>query len=175
MGTPPKTSTERPFCFWNDPGGRPRDSNPPVTGSGVRAALVFEIRALSRNASLGRAGQSFAEWQAARAHRGIQSTRAEISRLPSCAALGRAKSRALPALSPKHFGVEVALAFLGCRRQRTRFRRRGSRCYVLLDEIPEGCREQEGDQLRPPVLQEQSLHNVRVIKSRRSAGETFPG
>src|SRR6266513_3107513 len=116
MGTSPKASAERSFRFWNDPGRRPRDSNPPATGPGIRAALVFEIRALSRNATLGRAGQTFAEWQAARAHRGIHSTRAEISRLPSCAALGRAKSRALPALSPKHFGVEVALAFLGWRR-----------------------------------------------------------
>src|SRR6266480_931202 len=77
-------------------------------------------------------------------------------------------------LTPKPSELSIELASLGRRRARVRFRRRGSRCYVLLDEIPEGCREQEGYQLRPPVLQEQCLHNVRAIKSRRSAGETFP-
>src|ERR1700737_1255168 len=163
MGPSPKTSTERSFCFWNDPGGGPRDSHPSPARSGIRAAVVFEIRALSRNASLCRSGQTFAEWQAARAHGGIQPTRAQISRLPSCAALGRTKSCPFPALTPKPFGVEVALAFLGCRHRQSCFRRRGSRCYVLLDEIPGGCREKEGDHLRPPVLQEQSLHNVRAI------------
>src|SRR5205807_6847575 len=98
MGTSPKASAERSFRFWNDPGRRPRDSNSPAAGPGIRAALVFEIRSLSRNASFGRAGQTFAKWQAARAHGGIQSTRAPVSELPSRATLGRTKSRALPPL-----------------------------------------------------------------------------
>src|SRR6267143_524104 len=174
MGPSPKTSTERPFCFWNDSGRRPGDSHSSAAGSCFRAAVVFEICPLSRNAALRRSGQTSAQRKAACPHRGIQSARAPISRLSSGAALGRTKSCPFPALTPKPSELAIELASLGRRRWRARFRRRGSRCYVLLDEIPEGCREQEGYQLRPPVLQEQSLHNVRAIKSRRSAGETFP-
>src|SRR5438270_927196 len=79
----------------------------------------------------------------------------------------------------KHFDLgelfhEVNTRFLRGRRRRRSLRRRGSRCYVLLDEVPEGCREQERDQLRSPVPQKEFLHNVRAIKSRRSAGEMFP-
>src|SRR5438270_2058857 len=175
MGAAPETSAEGSFRFWNNPGGGPRDSNSPPARSGIRAALVFEIRALPRNASLRYSGQTFAEWQATRPHGGIQSTRAQVSRLRSRAALGRTKSCPFSALTPKPSELRVALALLGGRRRRRAFRRRGSRCYVLLDEIPERCREQEGDQLRPPILQEQSLHNVRAVKSRRFAGERFPG
>src|SRR5207245_6418121 len=168
MGPSPKTSTERPFCFWNDSGRRPRDSHSSAAGSSFRAAVVFEICPLSRNAALRRSGQSSAERKAACSHRGIQSARASISRLSSGAALGRTKSCPFTALTPK----PSELAFLGRRRWRARFRRRGSRCYVLLDEIPEGCREQEGYQLRPPVLQEQYLANVCALRSRQSAGDT---
>jgi hypothetical protein len=36
------------------------------------------------------------------------------------------------------------------------FRWRGRRRYVLFDQVPKHCREQEGDQLRAPVFQGQS-------------------
>ena len=36
------------------------------------------------------------------------------------------------------------------------FRWRGGRRYVLFNQVPNHCREQEGDQLRAPVLQRQS-------------------
>ncbi len=45
------------FCFWNNPGTRPGDSNQSTARSAVRAALVSSIRALSRNASLGCPGR----------------------------------------------------------------------------------------------------------------------
>jgi hypothetical protein len=70
--------------------------------------------------------------------------------------------------------VSGGLAPLRCNIVCARIRRRGSRCYVLFDEIPEGCREQERDQLRWPVLQDQSLHKCRGAKSRRSADEMSP-
>src|SRR5215471_7310698 len=174
MGPPPQTSAEGPFCLWNDPGGRPRDSDSSPARSSIRAALVFEVRALSRNAALGSAGRNFTKRQAARAHRRIYPARAQVSQLPSGPPLGGAKSRALSALTPA-VELRTPSAFLGRALGRSRFRRRGSRYYVLLDEIPKGCREQERDQLRPPVLQQQSLHIVRAIKSRRSVGESFPG
>src|ERR1700686_1460513 len=138
MGTSPETSAERSFRFWNDPGRRSRDSNSSAARSGIRAALVFEICPLSRNAAFDCAGRTLAERPAARAHRRIQSSGARVSQLSSRPTLGRTKSRAIPALTPTAFGVETVSAFLGRRRRRTHFRRRGSRCYVLLDEIPEG-------------------------------------
>src|SRR5438477_12541064 len=124
MGASPKTSTEGPFCFWNDPGRRPHDSDSPAARSSVRAALVFEIYPLSRNVALSGSGQAFAERKAAGSHRGIQSARAPVLQLPSRATLGGTKSRAFSALD---------LAPLSRRRRRGSLRRRGSRCYVLLD------------------------------------------
>jgi hypothetical protein len=59
-------------------------------------------------------------------------------------------------------------------RHAERLRRRGRRRYVLFDQVPEHCREQEGDQLRAPVCQDQSLHNCCAIKFPRCAGEMFP-
>ena len=41
-------------------------------------------------------------------------------------------------------------------RWRRAFRRRGRRRYVLFDQVPNGCRKHQGDQLRAPVFQRQS-------------------
>src|SRR5438552_1567157 len=56
----------------------------------------------------------------------------------------------------------------------TWLRRRGRRRYVLFDEVPERCREQERDQLRAPVFQNQSLHICCAIKSPRSVAGRSP-
>src|SRR5260370_5665251 len=141
MGPSSKTSPERPFCFWNDSGRRPCDSHSSAAGSSLRAAVVFEICPLSRNAALRRSGQTSAQRKAACSHRGIQSARAPISRLSSAAALGRTKSCPFPALTPKPSELAIELASLGRRRWRVHFRRRRSLCYGLLDWIPERCEE----------------------------------
>src|SRR5438046_4330563 len=170
MGPPSKTSPERPFCFWNDSGRRPRDSHSSVAGSSFRAAVVFEICPLSRNAALRRSGQTSAQRKAACPHRGIQSARAPISRLSSGAALGRTKSCPFPALTPKPSELAIELASLGRRRWRARFRRRGSRCYVLLDEIQECLREEEGYQLRPEEREARRRHVCRASHCAQAAG-----
>src|SRR5438445_449579 len=101
MGAPPETSAERPFCFRNHSGRRSRHPDSPVTRSAVRAALVSEIRPLSRNAPFGRAGQNFAKRSAPGAYGGIQPARARVPQLLSRATLGRTKSRPLFALTSK--------------------------------------------------------------------------
>src|ERR1051326_2897675 len=53
----------------------------------------------------------------------------------------------------------------------TGLRRRWCRRYVLLDEIPERGREEEGGQLRAPVVQDQFLHESGGVKLRRGAAE----
>ena len=54
------------------------------------------------------------------------------------------------------------------------FRRRGCRCYVLLDEVPERGREEEGGQFRPPVVQDQFLHEYDGVKFRRGVAGKSP-
>jgi hypothetical protein len=50
--------------------------------------------------------------------------------------LGGTKPRPFSALTANRIS-----AFLNGGGPGARFRRRGNRCYVLLDEIPQGCRE----------------------------------
>src|SRR5581483_431650 len=58
-------------------------------------------------------------------------------------------------------------------RRRNPLRRRGRRRYVLFDQVPKGCREQERDQLRAPVFQNQSLHICCATKSPKFVGGRF--
>src|SRR5262249_23659517 len=53
------------------------------------------------------------------------------------------------------------------------FRWRGHRRYVLFDQVPKHCREQEGDQLRAPVFRALSFHNCCTTKFPRYAAATF--
>src|SRR5438045_2932333 len=46
---------------------------------------------------------------------------------------------------------------------------------VLLDQVPERRREQEGDQLRAPVVQDQFLHKRLGAAVRRYVCGKFPG
>ena len=54
VGTAAKTSPQRKFHLWHNPGGRSHHSNQSGAGPAFRAALVFALRALSRDASFGR-------------------------------------------------------------------------------------------------------------------------
>ena len=60
------------------------------------------------------------------------------------------------------------------RRRRPSLRRQGRRRYVLFDQVPKRCREQERDQLRAPVFQNQCLHICCAIRSPRSVGGRSP-
>lgn len=100
MGASPKASTERSFCFWNDPGTRPGHSNSSIIGPGVRSGVVFELRSLSRNAALSRARQTPSHRETTGSHRGVQSTRARISQLLSRPAMGGTEPRAVSPLTP---------------------------------------------------------------------------
>jgi hypothetical protein len=76
-------------------------------------------------------------------------------------------------------------------RRRGPFRRRGRHIYVLFDQVPKRCRdqdarqlhapvfqgqsgEQDGGQLRAPVFPEQSLHSCRATKFPQCVDETSP-
>src|ERR1700730_5159806 len=98
MGTSSKTSSERPFCIWDHPGRRSRHSNSSVVGPGFCSGVVFEICSVSRNAALGRARQTSAQWPATGPHRRVQSARARFSQLLSRPALGGTKPRAVSSL-----------------------------------------------------------------------------
>jgi hypothetical protein len=84
-------------------------------------------------------------------------------------ALGAGKKRIC-----RVFCAKTSSARLGDGRRRRPLRRRGRRRYVLFDQVPERCREQERDQLRAPVFQNQSLHICCAIKSPRSVDEKSP-
>src|SRR6266496_428438 len=56
------------------------------------------------------------------------------------------------------FCAKSRLGHRGNWRLRRPFKRRRRRRYVLFDEVPKRRREQERDQLRAPVVQNQSLH-----------------
>src|SRR5213078_1374776 len=53
LGPTTKASPERTFHFWHDSRGRSRHSDQSCAGSAIRAALVFALRALSRDAAFG--------------------------------------------------------------------------------------------------------------------------
>src|SRR6476620_2930253 len=72
--------------------------------------------------------------------------------------------------------VSCARSHLGHRgdwRPRRPFKRQRRRRYVLFDDVPKRRREQERDQLRAPVVQNQSLHICYATKSPRSVDGTF--
>ena len=85
-------------------------------------------------------------WRRIHSHRRVQSTRAQVSELPARAPLGRRESRALPSL--ERFSAFPSRPGWSCL-QTARGRR-----DVLFDQVPKRCREQQGDQLRPPVFQD---------------------
>src|SRR5436190_6021936 len=82
----------------------------------------------------------------------------------------------IPATSRFHASHRAAATSpnLGRRRTIDVFRRRGCRCYVLLDEVPKGGREQEGGQLRAPIVQDQFLHGCDGARFRRGAAGKSP-
>src|SRR6185436_1237131 len=81
VGTPAKASTERTIRFWHDTGRRSADSDQSCAGPAIRAAVVFTIRALSRDAAFSCAGRNALAKSTASSHGRIQSARAQISRL----------------------------------------------------------------------------------------------
>src|SRR5438477_8245914 len=167
VGPTTETSTEGIFYLRNHSGRRPDDSNQSIARSTVCTALVSALRPLSRDVAFCGAGRNRIARAPARAHRGIQPPGARFFQLPAGSPLGRRESRTFPALN-------VASAFFGHCRSGGRLRRQGGRRYVLFDQVPKGCREEKGDQLRAPVFQDQSLHNCCAVKFPRSVAETFP-
>ena len=143
----------------------------PLLGSAFRSALVSPIRPLSRNAALGRAGRS-----RARAAGAGFTPKNSISANASSRAIGgravgkkRISRASCASASPSARGCAAI-------RPGLLVRQRGCRCYVLFDEVPKGCREQEGDQLRAPVVQDQFLHLHKCLAAefRRFACGRFP-
>ena len=87
--------------------------------------------------------------------------------LPRAASsLGRAEAQSLRNKFP--------LTNLRRRRTSIGLRRRGCRCYVLFDEVPERAREQQRGQLRAPVVQDHLLHNCGGAGFRRVVAGKFP-
>src|SRR5207247_10898618 len=82
VGTATKTPPQRTLHFWHNPGGRSGNSNQSGAGPAICAALVFSLRALSRDAAFGRAGSKAVREPPASSHRRIQPPRARVSTLP---------------------------------------------------------------------------------------------
>jgi hypothetical protein len=88
-------------------------------------------------------------------------------------------------------GTKSPLARFRNWRRGGRFRRRGRRRYVLFDQVPKHCREQDrhqlrapvfqgqsgaqdGKQLRAPVFRDRSLHSCCATEFPRCVDETSP-